>query len=170
MSMFILVISCLVTSYLPWFMDLTFQVPMQYYSLQHRTLLASTVASTTGCCFCFGSSSSFFLVLFLHSSSVAFWAFYQPGEFIFHYLIFLPFHTVYGVGFSRLEYWSGLPFPSPVDHVLSEHSTMIRLSWVALHGMAHSFIELDRAVVHVIRLVSFLRLWFSISLPSDGEG
>ena len=31
-----------------------------------------------------------------------------------------------------------------------------RGSWMALHGMAHSFIELDKAVVHVIRLVSFL--------------
>ena len=30
------------------------------------------------------------------------------------------------------------------------------LSWVALQGMAHSFIELDKAVVHVIRLVSFM--------------
>ena len=29
---------------------------------------------------------------------------------------------------------------------------MTRLSWVALHGMAHSFFELDEAVVHVIRL------------------
>ena len=47
---------------------------------------------------------------------------------------------------------------------------MTRLSWVALHGMAHSFIELDNAVVHVIRLVSFLWLWFSVSWPSDGEG
>ena len=27
-------------------------------------------------------------------------------------------------------------------------------SWVALHGMAHSFIDLDKAVVHMIRLVS----------------
>ena len=27
-------------------------------------------------------------------------------------------------------------------------------SWVALHGMAYSFIELDKAVAHVIRLVS----------------
>ena len=45
------------------------------------------------------------------------------------------------MGFSRQEYWSGLPFPSPVGHILSELST--RLSWVALHGMAHSFIELD---------------------------
>ena len=29
------------------------------------------------------------------------------------------------------------------------------MSWVALHGMGHSFIDLDKAVVHVIRLVSF---------------
>ena len=49
-----------------------------------------------------------------------------------------------------------LPFPSLVDHILSELSTMTHLSWVALHGMANSFTELDKAVVHVIRLVSFL--------------
>ena len=45
---------------------------------------------------------------------------------------------------------------------------MTRPSWVALHSMAHSFIELDKAVVHGIRLVSFLGLWFSFCLPSDG--
>ena len=33
---------------------------------------------------------------------------------------------------------------------------MTHLSWVALHGMAHNFIELDKAVVHVISLISFL--------------
>ena len=60
------------------------------------------------------------------------------------------------MGFSRQEYQSGLPFPSPVDHVLSELSTMTHLSWVALHGMAHSFNELDKAVILVISLVSFL--------------
>ena len=60
------------------------------------------------------------------------------------------------MGFSRQEYCSGLPFPSLVDHVLSELSTMTRASWGALHGMTHSFIELDKAVVHVISLVSFL--------------
>ena len=49
----------------------------------------------------------------------------------------------------------------PVDHILSELSTMIRQPWVALHSMAHSFIELDKAVVHVISLVSFLWLWFA---------
>ena len=49
------------------------------------------------------------------------------------------------VGFSRQEHWSGLPFPSPVDHILSELSTMTHPSLVALHGMAHSFTELDKA-------------------------
>ena len=59
------------------------------------------------------------------------------------------------MGFSREEYLSGLPFPSPVDHILSELSTMTCPSWVALHSMAHSFIELDKAVVRVISLISF---------------
>ena len=45
---------------------------------------------------------------------------------------------------------------SPVDHVLSELSTMARPSWAAPHGRAHSFAELDTAVVHESRLVSFL--------------
>ena len=40
----------------------------------HWTLLPSPVTSTTGCCFCFGSVSSFFLELFLHWSPVAYWA------------------------------------------------------------------------------------------------
>ena len=91
---------------------------------------------------------------------------YWPGEFLFQcFCLFILF-----MGFSRQEYWSGLPVPSPVDHVLSELSTMTRPSWVAPHGMADSFTELDKAVVHVIRLVSFLWLWFSVCLPSDGEG
>jgi len=74
MSMFSLAISCLTTSNLSSFMDLTFQVPMQHCSFQHQTLLPSPVTSTTGCCFHFGSISSFFLELFPHSSPVAYWA------------------------------------------------------------------------------------------------
>ena len=93
---------------------------------------------------------------------------YWPGEFIFQCYIFCLF--ILFIGFSRQEYWSGLPFPSPVDHVLSELSTMTHPSWVALHGMAHSFIELDKTVVHIISLISFLWLCFSFCLPSDGEG
>ena len=67
---------------------------------------------------------------------------YWHGEFIFQCPIFLPFHTVHGV----LKAWI-LPFPSPVDHILSELSTMTHLPWVALYSMAHSFIELDKANV-----------------------
>ena len=33
-----------------------------------------------------------------------------------------------------------------MDHILSELFTMTHPTWVALHGMAHSFIELDKAV------------------------
>ena len=84
------------------------------------------------------------------------WAPTNLGSSSFSVLFFCLF--ILFMGFSRQEYWSGLPFPSPVDHILSELSTTTRPSWVALHGMAHSFTQLDKAVVHVIRLISFL--WF----------
>ena len=50
--------------------------------------------------------------------------------------------------FSQQEHWSGFPFPLPVDYVLTELSTMTHLSWVALHGMAHSSIELRKPLHH----------------------
>ena len=162
MSMSTLAISCLTTSNLPWFTDLTFQVPMQYCCLQHQTLLLSPVTSTTWYCFCLDSIPSFFLELFLHWSPVAYWARAHPGSSLFSILSFCLF--ILFKGFSREEYWSGLPFPSPVDHILSDLSTMTLLSWVAPHGMI-SFIELDKAVVHVIRLASFLWLWFQCVCP-----
>ena len=36
-----------------------------------------------------------------------------------------------------------------------------------LHVMAHSFIELDKTMIHVISLVIFLELCFSFCLPSE---
>ena len=122
MSVFTLAVSCLTTFNLPWFMDLTFQVPMQYCSLQHQTLLPSPVTSTTGCCFCFGFIPSFFLELFLHWCPVAYWAPTILGSSPFSVLSFCL--SVLFMGFSRQEYWSGLPFPSPVDHILSDLSPM----------------------------------------------
>ena len=134
MSMFTLAISCLITSNLPWFMDLTFQVPMHYCSLQHWTLFLSPVTSTIGCCFYFGSIPSFFLELFLHRSPVTYQTPTDVGSSSFSilsYCLFIPF-----MGFSRQEYWSDLPFHSPVDHILWDLSTMTCQSWVAPHGMA----------------------------------
>jgi len=148
--------SCLTTYNLPWFMDLTFQVLMQYCSLQQWTLLPSPITSTTGCCFCFVSVSSFFLELYLHTSPVVYWVPNNLGRSSFSVIPFCLF--ILFMGFSRHEYWSGLPFLSPVDHILSELSAMTCLSWMALHGMAHSFIELGKAVVHMVSLVSFLWL------------
>ena len=146
MSTFTLAISCLTTSNFSWFMDLTFQIPMQYYSLQHRTLLLLPATSTTGYCFCFGSIPSFFLKLFLHWSPVAYWAPPDLGSFSFNILLFCLF--ILFIGFSRQEYWSGLPFLCPVDHILSDLSTMTCPSWVATRAWL-SFIELDKSVVLV---------------------
>ena len=72
-----------------------------------------------------------------------------------HFLVSYLFAFSYcSWGFSLHEYWSGLPFSPPVDHVLSGFFTMTCLSWVALHSMAHSFTELcksfrhDKVVIH----------------------
>ena len=54
-------------------------------------------------------------------------------------------------------------FAISVYHVLSELPTMTCLSPVALHSMAHNFIELDKAVVHVISLVSSVIAVFILS-------
>ena len=65
------------------------------------------------------------------------------------------FHTVHGVLKARILKWFAIP--SAVDHILSDLSTMTCLSWVAPHGMAwFDMAELDKAVVCVIRLASFL--------------
>ena len=165
MSTFTLAISSLTTSNLPWLIDLTFQVPMQYCYLQLEP------ASITR-----HIHNWVLFLLWLHlfilsgvispliSSSIL--GTYWPGGFsVLSFCLFILF-----MGISSQEYWNGLSFLSPVDHILSELSTMTHLSWVALHGMAHNFIELDKVMVHVINLVSFLWLWFSVCLPSDEEG
>ena len=152
--MFTLAIFSLTT----WFMDLTFQFPMQHCSLQHLTLLSPLDTSTTGCPSCFGSASSFSLELFPCSSLVLMGT-YWPGGFhlsvlylfVFSYCSLSLLH-----GFSGQECWSGLPFPSPADDISSELSTKTHPSCVVLHGMAYSFIELHKSVIHAIILVSFL--------------
>ena len=59
---------------------------------------------------------------------IAYWAPTDLGSFSFSIVSFCLF--ILFMGFSRQEYWSGLPFPSPVDHILSDLSTMTRPSWV----------------------------------------
>ena len=61
------------------------------------TSLPSPVISTTGHCFCFGSVSSLFLELFLHSSPVAYWAPTDLDSSSFSVVslcLFILFHTI----------------------------------------------------------------------------
>ena len=142
MSIFTLAISCLTTSNLPWFKMLTFQVPMQYCSLQRQTLLPSPVTSTTGCCFCPGSASSLSRAVSpLFSSSIL--GTYWPGHFIFQRHIFLLFYTVHGVLEVRMLKWFAIPFSCEPHFVRTLHhdpSVLNGLAWHGfLNGMAHSF-------------------------------
>ena len=123
---------------------------------------ASDLTSTTrhihtGWCFCFGSACLFLMKFFLCSSAVAYLVPTDLGSSSFSVRSFCLF--ILFKGFSRQEYWSVFLFPSLVDHILLKLSTMIHMCWVVLHSIAHSFIELDKVVIHVISLVSFV--WYN---------
>ena len=126
---------------------------MQYYSLQHWTSLSPPDTSTTECSFYFGLAASFFLellVIALCSSPVAHWT--PSNKRGSSSGLISSFLLILFVGFLRQEGWSVLPFPPPMDHVLSALFTMTHPSCVALHGMAYSFI--DYSYCHVI-----LKIW-----------
>ena len=135
---------------------------MQYCFLQLGTLLLSPVPTTTGCCFCFGCIPSFFLELFLHWSPVVYWAPTDLGSSSFSVLSFCLF--ILFVGFLRQEYWSGLPFPSQwTTFCQTSPPSPGHLGWPHMAWL--SFIELDKAVIHVIRLACCLWLWFQSVCP-----
>ena len=74
------------------------------------------------------------------------------------------------MGFSRQDYCTGLPFPSPADYVLSAFFTMARLSWVTLHGISYSFTELYKFLCHnkaVIRAWTAMRS--NQSIPKENN-
>ena len=122
---------------------------MQCCSLQHRTLPSPPDTSTAEHRFCFGLAASFFLklwVIALRSSPVAYWTPSDLGGLSSHVISFCLF--ILFIGLLRQEYWNRLPFPPPVDQVLSELFTMTCLSWVALHRITHSFIQLCKPLYH----------------------
>ena len=79
---------------------------------------------------------------------------YRPGEFIFQCHIFLPFQTVHGVLKARILKWFAIPFSSGPCFVRTLHHVLSILGGPTWHGSY--FTELDKAMVHVIRFVSFL--------------
>ena len=123
---------CLSPSNLPWFMDLTFQVPIKHCSLQHWTrhirhwvlflvwlhlFILSRVISPMISCSILDTN----------------W----PGEFIFQCLIFLPFHSVHGVLKARLLKWFAIPFSSGPCFVRTLHHDPLVLRGSTPKGMAH---------------------------------
>ena len=160
MLTFTLAISCLTTCNLPWFMDLTFQVPMQYCSLQHWTFLLSPVPSTTGYCVCFGSIPSCFLELFLHWSPVASWAPTDLGSSSF---------STYHFAFSYCSWGSQGTNTEVVYHSLLQWITLCQTSppWPIHLGWPHtewlSFIESDTTVVLWSDWLVFCDHGFSVS-------
>ena len=131
---------------------------MHYCSLQHRTLLPSPVTSTTGCCFCFGSMCVYAAAAAKSLQSCPTrlprpWDF--PGKntgvgchFLLQCmkvksesavtqscLLATPWTAASqappSMGFSRQEYWSGVPLPSPDMHT----STQKKLSVVTEMGL-----------------------------------
>ena len=145
-------------------MDLTFQVPITvFFTVSDFTFTTRHIHNWL--------LFLFWLNLFILSGAVSLLFpssildTYCPGgssSSVISFCLFILF-----IGFSRKEYWSGLPFPSPAGYILSELSSMTCQSCVAMYGMAHSFIELHKAGIHGIILVSFLSLWFLFWRPWD---
>ena len=134
---------------------------MQYCSLQHQTLLLSPVTSTTGYWFCFGSIPSFFLELFLHWSLVAFWVPTDLGSSFFSILSFFLFILFMGFSRQNTEVVC-IPFSSGPHSVRPLHHDPSVLRGPTRHGFVH---WVKQAVFRVIRLASFLWLWFQCVCP-----
>ena len=158
-SLFTLSIFCLTMFSLSWFMDLTFHIFRQYCSLHHQTLLSPPDTSTAEHHFRCGPTTSFFLELLVsapYSSPVAYWTPSNLGGLSFGVISFCLF--ILFMGFSRQEYWGGLPFYPPVDHILLELFSMTHSSWVALHGVACGFIKLHKPLCHYNAVNGTLKL------------
>ena len=161
MSTFTLAISCLTTSHLPWFMDL---IPGSYAILLFTALDLASITNHihNWYCFCFGFIPSFFLELFVHWSPVAYWALTDLG---------VSLSVSYHFAFSYCSRGSQGTNTEVVCHSLLQWTTFCQTSppWPVCLGWPHmtwlSFIELDKAVVHVVILTSFLWVWFQCVYP-----
>ena len=128
-------ISCLTTFNLPWFMDLTFQVPMQCCSLQHWTLLSITSHIHNWVLFLLWLHPFILSGVISLLISYSILGTYRPGEFPFQYPIILPFHTVHGVFKARTLKWFAIPFSSGPHSVRPLHHDLTILGGPTRHGL-----------------------------------
>ena len=134
---------------------------MQYFPSQHQTFLSPPVTSTLSTVFAWLSlfiPSGAISLLFLGSILDTF----QPERLIFPCHIFLPFQYCSWGLTARILEWFAIPFSTGPHFV----RTLLHDPFIFgdLHDMAHSFIDLDKAVVHVLRLFQFsVIMVFSLS-------
>ena len=142
--MFILAISCLTTSNLLWVMALTFQVPMQYCSIQHQTLLPSPVISNNSVLFLLWCHLLILSAVISPLISSSILGTYQPGE-----SLSVPYHFA----FSYCSWGSQGKNTEVVCHSFLQWTTFCQTPppWPARLGWPNtawlSFIELDKAVI-----------------------
>ena len=112
--MFTLAISCLTTPNLPWFMDLTSRFLCNVVLYSFQLFFHHQSHPQLGIVFALTQPLLSVAISPFFSSSIL--GTYQPGEFTFSVISFCL--LIVFMVFSRQEYWSGLPFPSPVGRIL----------------------------------------------------
>ena len=138
MWMFTLAISRLIMCSLPWFMDLTCQVPVQYCSLQHWITTrhlnnwASFPLWSSG--FILSGAISNYLPLFPISILNTFWPWgaHLPVLCLF----VLSYRTVHGVLVAKIFEWFAIPSSSGPCFVRTLHYDSSILGDAALHGLS----------------------------------
>ena len=159
--MFNLAISCLTLSNLPWFMDLTFQVPMQYCSLdfsfttRHICTWASLLLWPGH--FILSGTVSDCPPLFSSTIVETFW----PGELISWCHISLPFHTVHWVLLARILKQVDISSSSGPQFVRTLHYDPFDLSGPTWHGI----VSLSSTSLFARQEYSLCRNWISYDIP-----
>ena len=135
--MFTLAISCLTTTNLPWFMDLTFQVPIEtlFFRAWDFTFTTGHIHNWVSfplwpSCFIHSGAISNCPPLFPSSILDTF----QPGGLIFWCHMFLPFYTVHGVLVARILEWFAIPSSSRPHFVRTLHHNPSVLGGPTRHG------------------------------------
>ena len=126
-----------------------------HYPLQHWTLLSPPDTSTTGCG----------VVISLAQPLHSFWSY--CSTLLRKHIGHLPscgihLSVSYHFAFSYCSWGSKGKNTELVCHSLLQWTTFLQklsimtcASWVALHGLAYSIIELDKSVNHVISFIFF---------------
>ena len=165
--MFILTDSGLTTPSFPWFMDLIFQVPIQYYSLQHQVLLSLPDPFTTECCIRFGPTISFILglLVILCSSPVAYWTPSNLGDSSSGIILVCPLYSSWssygkytGVACHSLLQWitfgRTLCYDSSILGGPSRHASQFHWATQALHYNKAVILEGEMYILYITQYVN----------------